>query len=179
MLKILLVLNIVCFAGEADTTSADGVGLVIGDVAPPIVLRNIFGKSVSLAKNYVGKYNIIVAFSASYCLPCRKELPLLEQLVRKYPDDLRLLIIDISKKSEKNLASFIRNNGIKSQLLIDCYKKTADRYDVEKIPAVFLIDKSGEIIFKSEGYRSNEGLKGLRKITQILIGYQKGSNYEK
>ncbi|MBF0429639.1 MAG: TlpA family protein disulfide reductase [Fibrobacteria bacterium] len=155
---------------EADTSE-----LYISDKAPPIVLRDIFGRLVNI-KNIIGKKNIIVAFWATYCIPCREEMPQLERLAKKYDDDVSLLLVSVDKRKKGLVSGYIRRHGIRSIVLLDVYKQTLERYKVDKIPALFLIDKSGEIVFKSSGYRSTRGVRELRKILEILIAYKNGAS---
>ncbi|MBF0430507.1 MAG: TlpA family protein disulfide reductase [Fibrobacteria bacterium] len=158
--------------GKAD---ADTTELYISDKAPPIVLRDIFGRLVNI-KNIIGKKNIIVAFWATYCIPCREEMPQLEKLAKKYDDDVALLLVSVDKRKKGLVSGYIRRHGIRSIVLLDVYQQTLERYKVDKIPALFLIDKSGEIVFKSSGYRSTRGVRELRKILEILIAYKNGAS---
>ena len=165
--------------GTTGSSIPDSVGnLEPGMKAPPIVLRNISGNFIRLS-DYTGgskaspgknkkRYNVIVAFWATYCLPCQEEIPVLEQMAEKYHDHVKLLLVSIDKQDEEKMSSFIKNLGVKSQVLLDIYQKTAGRYKVRKLPYTFLVDKAGAIVFRTSGYGAGDGLDDLRKTIEKL-----------
>jgi len=138
--------------------------------APGISLLNRNGNFTTLAGLNRNK-NIILSFWATYCVPCKAEMPRLAELENKYAaaKNLRLVFISIDGESEKDAALAMLNGmGINSECLFDIYQVTAKKYIPDlKIPASFLIDRNGYIVFEMRGGRE-EDLASLEKAIQSL-----------
>ena len=84
MFRILTCLGVLCLptlaAADKKITEKDDEGLELGVKAPPIVLRNLDGKLIKLSQ-YIGSGKFtIIDFWATYCIPCKTEMPMLEEL---------------------------------------------------------------------------------------------------
>lgn len=128
-----------------------GKTLKVGDEAPDFLGRDIHGKSIRLA-DYRGKV-VIVSFWASWCEPCRKELPVLEKVQRAVsPHGLQVLAVnwkedrDVFRRITKALAEY------QLTLLSDSNGRVGDTYGVNAIPHMLLIGKDGRINFINIGY---------------------------
>jgi len=115
------------------------------DLAPDFNLHDITGKNIKLS-NYKGKY-ILLTFWASWCGPCIKEIPALLKIKEKYPSD-KLEIISINLDDDSTSFSKAVQKYKMEWVHIFGDKKLRDVYEVMGIPEVFLINKSGEIIYK-------------------------------
>lgn len=116
--------------------------------APDFRIKDIEGKSITI-KDFKGKY-VLLDFWATWCAPCMAQLPFIKKIREDYSPD-KLVIIGISADVDyKNFEAAIRKNKMN---WIHIYGNTdlAPMYGVNAIPAVFLIDKNGTIIFRGEG----------------------------
>jgi thiol-disulfide isomerase/thioredoxin len=100
---------------------------------------------------------IVVSFLASHCKPCRKELPVMQQLHQKYRDQgLRIIgvAIDSEPEGQKVMAQLLAEAKITFPVVKDQYNLTARRYLGNKVPlpSVFVLDKGGKIQLVSRGY---------------------------
>ena len=137
--------------------------------APKFALFNAEGKLVTSSALF-GKENVIVSFWATYCVPCKKEMPQLADLVKKHgaARKVALVFINIDKEGKEGALPVLKGLGITDECLYDMYQITAKKYIPDlKIPAVFLVDKKGEIVFQAVG-ESAETIRLLEKAVEGL-----------
>lgn len=115
--------------------------------------------------DYVGvdsskkKKLLILTFYANYCKPCKKELPFLNKLYKKYKDKgLMIVAVNTDKDKEEiiQVKEFIKNNSLEFPVLKDSYNIISRRYSIEKFPTMFLVNSDGKILEATIGYDSNE-----------------------
>jgi len=147
--------------------------------APAFSLSTLDGHPVSLAE-FHGKQNLVVTFWASWCGPCQMELPVLKAFYQKAHaarGDFEIVAISIdddladAEKAAHKLA-------LPFPVLYDAGQKTATAYSVSAIPAMFIVDKTGKVIFANLGF--NAGLEFLL-AQQLGIDNQvlmKGTNVD-
>lgn len=115
------------------------------DLAPNFNLQDVRGKGIKLP-DYKGKH-ILLTFWASWCGPCIKEIPTLLKIKEKYPSD-KLEIISINLDDDSTSFSKAVQKYKMEWVHIFGNRSLRDTYGVMGIPEVFLINKSGEIIYK-------------------------------
>ena len=113
--------------------------------APSFALINNKGKYTFKSKL---KGNLLVSFWASYCGPCRKEMPMLIELEKKYgkSKNLNLILIntDSGSKAKKKAEKFLKDINVKHDYLIDNYQITLKKYNPKlSVPSTFLVNKKG------------------------------------
>lgn len=104
-------------------------------------------------KEYTKKKPLIVNFWATYCVPCKKEMPEIQELAKE-AGDVQLIFISIDSSSEKEkVRAFLLEAGISETVLLDVYQVAAKAYLPSlEVPATFLIGSDGKIKFKTIGY---------------------------
>ena len=115
--------------------------------------------------NYVGtdsnkkKKLLILTFYANYCKPCKKELPFLNKLYKKYKNK-GLIIVAVNTDKDKDeiveVKEFIKDNALEFPILKDSYNIISRRYSIENFPTMFLVNGNGKILKATIGYDSNE-----------------------
>lgn len=139
-----------------------------GDGAPDIKLTDLSGKPVSLA-SLKGKV-VLVDFWASWCKPCREELPVLEQLHKKYSAE-GLAIIGVNVDSDaKTAKKFLADNklALSFALANDAQHKVAESYAPPTMPSSYLIGRDGKVRFVHAGFRSSDAKRMEAEIQQLL-----------
>lgn len=125
----------------------------VGSIAPIFEGKEISGKEISL-KDYIDKKYILIDFWASWCAPCREELPYIKDLYAKYKD-LGFEIVSISRDEDiEKLKTAISKEGIeiwKHFAVVQNSNAVEKDYFVTGIPHKVLIDKNGIIIGKWKG----------------------------
>ena len=125
---------------------------MLGKKAPDFSLPALDGGNVSLA-DYKGK-RLIINYWASWCGPCRMEMPTLKEFYAKYHKehpDFELLAISIDDDRDE-AAGFATKSALPFPVLLDLKKSVADSYSVDSIPTTFVIDHDGKVILANTGY---------------------------
>jgi peroxiredoxin len=121
--------------------------------APDFSALTLDGRTVSLA-DFRGQKRVVVTFWASWCGPCRIEMPSLIQFYkRNHSDasDFEILAISIDE-DPKAAANFATAMKLNFPVLLDSSKSVANAYGVEGIPTMFVIDKAGKVIYGHAGF---------------------------
>jgi len=132
---------------------------MINQPAPKFSLAGLDGKKVSL-EELKGK-TVIIDFWATWCGPCKASFPGMQKAVNKFADDpnVKFLFINTWENNvddkKKNAEDFIKQNKYTFHVLLDNDNKVIDSYKVDGIPTKFIIDKDGNIRFKSVGFDGN------------------------
>jgi cytochrome c biogenesis protein CcmG/thiol:disulfide interchange protein DsbE len=120
------------------------------DKAPDFALRDLNGNSVSL-NDYQGKV-VFLNFWATWCPPCRQEIPGFIKVYDKYKDD-GLVILGVAVSDRENaVKSFVDRNKINYPIAMGDAKIIEDYEPGQYIPATIVIDRSGNIHHKHVGY---------------------------
>lgn len=127
--------------------------LPVGTTAPDWELFSLSEEKISL--NSLRGQLVLIDFFYKSCYPCIQALPVLQALSMKYKDKgLRIIGIDPFDKKESNIIAFLREKGIDYTILLGG-KEVAKNYRVPGYPTIYLIDRTGKIIFSQLGYRQN------------------------
>ncbi len=119
--------------------------VTLGSIAPDFTLENMQGEKVSLSQ-LRGKV-VIVNFWATWCPPCRTEMPSMEVLHQTFKDDdLVLLAINVEKNGRKAVTRFLQETPYNFPILLDDQQQTQNLYGVFQYPESFIIDRSGVVV---------------------------------
>ncbi len=114
-----------------------------GDTAPDFEIVDLQGKKHQLS-NYRGK-GVFLNFWGTYCPPCKKEMPYIEKQGNVYKDkNVVVLTVNVGE-AKVTVESFAKQYGLTFPILIDKQSQTQTAYNINVLPATFLIDKSGKI----------------------------------
>ena len=163
VLSAVAALSLVAFAAVAFA------GGKAGGRAPDFALVNASGATVKLS-SLRGKV-VLVDFWASWCKPCKKELPELDKLAKAYKDagaDVAIVAITIDTKKD-NADKFLKSAGIKHvTVLYDPSSTSAEQYQPETMPTSYVIDKKGIIKSVHVGYNAGDEKKVKAEIDALL-----------
>ncbi len=148
-----------------------------GDVAPPFSLPSLDGSRVALRvycgdkllKPYINdtRHVVVLSFWATYCKPCKKELPELIQFAKAHSEDsVKFFAVCVNKGGAEKARAYIQKNEFDMEVLIDRYKVTAKRYGVESLPSLFVIGPYGTIQYSVSGYTENSDIRS--RLEQVL-----------
>ncbi|MDP6625897.1 MAG: TlpA disulfide reductase family protein [Nitrospinota bacterium] len=123
-----------------------------GFIAPEFTFPNINGKSVSLSQ-FRGKV-VFLNIWATWCGPCRVEMPGMEKLWRKFKnEDFVMLAVSIDRLGEPVVTPFIQELGLTFPALLDPESTIQSLYMVRALPSSLIIDKNGRIVTRVAGGR--------------------------
>jgi peroxiredoxin len=146
-----------------------GSGRAAGELAPAFKLQNTYGEWVSLP-SLRGKM-VLLNFWATWCPACRKEMPSLESLYRKLHAEKGFVVLTVSVDQQGTAAvrPFLDRTGYDFPVLLDT-DHVSSRYDVSGIPATFLIDGDGRIVWNVTGgldWSDPEMLSAIEKLFPV------------
>ncbi|MBI5681605.1 MAG: TlpA family protein disulfide reductase [Deltaproteobacteria bacterium] len=134
--------------------------------AAEFTLKSLDEKMVSI-KDFRGKV-ILLNFWATWCPPCKFEMPEMESLYKKYKDKgLVMLAVDI-QESPNTVKKFIQKNGYTFTVLLDSDGDVSRLYNAVYIPITYIIDKNGKLIGKAAGAREWSGAPINSLIEELL-----------
>src|SRR3989338_4009118 len=129
----------------------ENVGTSIGNFAPDFELESIAGGKAKLS-DFKGK-PIILNFWATWCPPCKEEMPLFENAYQAKSDKIIVIGVNL-QESRENINDFIKKFDITFPILLDPNSEVKGLYNVFTQPVTYFIDKDGKIIGKKFGPRS-------------------------
>jgi peroxiredoxin len=125
----------------------------LAGAAPAFTLTDLSGKSVSLS-DFRGKV-VVLDFWATWCPPCRREIPDFIDLQKKFGSQ-GLEIVGIALDEPDKVQAFARQNGMNYPVLLGSDEISMKYGGIEGIPTTFIIDKSGRIVNRFEGFQPRE-----------------------
>jgi len=129
--------------------------------APDFTLTAVDGREVSLS-DVRGK-TVLLNFWASWCAPCREEMPALESYYQaNRADSFEIIAINVGE-TRKQAQDFAAELGLTFPIVLDGDASVAARYRVFGLPVSVLVDKNGMILYRQEGQFTPESLE--REIT--------------
>jgi peroxiredoxin len=132
-------------------TAAAAAAALIGGPAPDFALKSRGGANLRLSEE-LGNV-VMVNFWATWCGPCRQEMPLLDEIYDRYRDaGFQLLGVNIDDDANK-AARMADDMGVGFPLLFDQEKEVSRLYDVSAMPVTVLIDRDGTVRHVHHGYR--------------------------
>lgn len=142
------------------------VGLENGNLAPDFELKDLEGNTVKLS-DYRGK-TVLLNFWASWCPPCRAEMPYMEKLYKKYKkDNFEVVAVNMTntEKSREDAEKFVEELGLTFTIPLDEQGVVGADYEVLAYPTSYFIDSDGVIRYKVLGALSEESMeKEIRKL---------------
>jgi thiol-disulfide isomerase/thioredoxin len=135
--------------------------------APKVSFADAGGQTFNLA-DFAGKL-VLVNLWATWCAPCRSEMPSLERLQARLGDKIAILAISEDIGGEKAVAPFIARLGLKTvKTFLDPRSEVAQAFKVDGLPTSFLIDRKGRVLGRVEGEANWDSPKMLAIIDPLL-----------
>ncbi len=179
-------LSVVLFSLITSSTALSA-SLQMGDTAPLFTLKVLNSEVTEQAyvnlNDYAkaleegGKKATFLSFFATYCEPCKKEMPYLVELQQAYADQgFQVVVVTIDKDAAEvaKAKEMVTQLGAKFPVLNDRFGIVARRYGVESLPMSFLIDQAGMIKMTNDGYGEDGPLKLLTQ-TRMALGLPLGA----
>ncbi len=134
--------------------------------APDFTLKSMSGKNLKLSEQ-AGNV-ILLNFWASWCGPCRKEMPLLNELHKKY-QPLGFTVLGLNVEQDTKLAKqFIDSRPVDFPILYDPANEVSSLYEVVAMPTTVLIDRNGNMRYLHRGYKEGDEKKYRNMIKKLV-----------
>jgi peroxiredoxin len=135
--------------------------------APSFTLKALNGKEVKL-EDYRGKI-VFLNFWATWCPPCRQEMPSMEKLFNKFKDrDFTMLAVDL-REGTKKVKAFKEKFNLSFPILLDSDGRVGLMYGVRSIPTTYLIDRKGNVIGGALGARDWASKEAFELFDHLLL----------
>lgn len=140
--------------------------LDISKTAPDFTLKSMSGKNLNLAEQR-GSI-IVINFWASWCGPCRTEMPVLEAFYNKY-QDLGVSVWGINVEQENQAGrDFLADLNLTFPILFDATNTISKTYDVEAMPTTVIVDRDGKVRYVFKGYKPGYEKKYASAIKKLI-----------
>jgi thiol-disulfide isomerase/thioredoxin len=125
-------------------------------------VKSTDGQRISLSK-LKGKV-VVVNFWATWCPPCREEIPGFNEVYEKYRNQgLEIIGLSIEQGKESEVISFTRTNKMSYPVSIASPELIEDYGPIDLIPTTFIVNKDGDIVYKQVGSISSSQLESIIK----------------
>jgi len=159
--RLLVAVALTAFAA----TSLASSGLV-GNKAPDFALKSSTGENLRLSE-YRGEV-VMINFWATWCGPCRQEMPLLDDLYNRYERvGFKLLGVNIDDNSQRAI-DMMRELGVNFPVLFDASKDVSKLYEVNAMPVTVILDREGNVRHVHQGYKPGYEEKYLNEVRALL-----------
>lgn len=141
------------------------------DVAASSPVKNCLPQKLNAEGNikfdeFRGKV-VYLDYWASWCGPCRKSFPFMNELHKEFSSDV--VVIGISVDSEKSDAeNFLKSQPADFLLGIDTVGTCPQEFKVNGMPSTYIFDRNGDLVFSHEGFRKNDPQKLRQKLGEIV-----------
>ena len=140
----------------------------VGYMAPDFALPGLDGQTVRLS-DFRGKKAIFLNFWATWCPPCRLEMPTMEKAYQEYKSrGLEVLAVSIDAGQKSVVKNFLQEFKLTFPALLDPDMEVLRLYRIFGLPATFLIDKQGIIRHRELGYSDWTDPESRKKLEEIL-----------
>ena len=134
-----------------------------------IILNPLMGKKIKL-ENYLSNGPVLINFWATWCAPCIKEMPYLDQFEKKYKDKgFSVLAVSVdNQKSLSQVRSFIKTKKFSFDIFLDPNMQIFKKLNGNLMPTNVLIDESGKVVWRHYGYLPGDEKKMEEQILNVL-----------
>jgi cytochrome c biogenesis protein CcmG/thiol:disulfide interchange protein DsbE len=114
----------------------------VGSLAPDFTLQTIDGQAIALSDFATDEKPVVLNFWATWCPPCRVEMPYFQNASRLYDGEVAILGLNQAESAE-TMAAYARDHGLTYLLLVDRDMKVNNLYGVLNLPTTIFIDRNG------------------------------------
>ena len=138
--------------------------------APDFTLQDLSGKRWSL-KDSKGKV-VFLNFWATWCIPCRAEMPQMEKLHREFKSEGLEIIAVNFREDKQTVKTFVAELGLTFRILLDLDGAVSNEYGAWALPLSYFVDRKGMFIGKVNGDRPWDGPEARAFVRELLQGRQ-------
>ncbi|MBQ7923322.1 MAG: TlpA family protein disulfide reductase [Clostridia bacterium] len=132
-----------------------------GEEVPDFTVYDMSGNAVKLS-DFAGK-PVVLNFWASWCSPCKAEMPHFDQAAAEYGEDIHFLMVNLTdgyRETEASIAAFIEKNGYTFPVYLDTTMEAAYNFGVTSIPKTYFLWEDGTLMDEYLGTLSESKLNG-------------------
>ncbi|MBU0674120.1 MAG: TlpA family protein disulfide reductase [Proteobacteria bacterium] len=137
----------------------------VGEPAPDFTLVDVQGKTWTLSQ--LKGQVIFINFWATWCPPCREEMPSMQRLLTKMPTDKFKMLAVLHKDTSEAADQFAKKLNLTIPILLDPNNQTGSKYGLTGVPETYIVDKQGVLREKVIGPAQWDS----QNIQKVLMGY--------
>lgn len=138
----------------------------LSDEAPDFTLKSLQGSNLRL-EEYRGQV-VLINFWASWCGPCRQEMPILDRLHQRY-EDTGFTVLGVNVEGEVTPAQkIVDKTNVTFPVLIDEKQSVSQLYDLEAMPSTVVLDRSGIVRYIHLGYKPGDEAKYVQVVKKLI-----------
>jgi peroxiredoxin len=138
----------------------------VGKSAPDFTLKSLDGKNLKLSE-MTGNV-VLINFWASWCGPCREEMPLLNALHNKY-EPLGFTVLGVNVEEDvRGAKGFLKNFPVDFPVLLDNTNQVSKQYKVIAMPTTVVVDRDGNMRYLHQGYKSGDEAKYRQMVKKLI-----------
>ena len=138
----------------------------VADEAPDFTLKTLEGPNLRL-EEYRGQV-VLLNFWASWCGPCRQEMPILDRLHQRY-EDTGFAVLGVNVEGETAPAQkIVDKTNVTFPVLIDEGQSVSELYDLEAMPSTVVIDRDGVVRYYHRGYKPGDEAKYVEVVKKLI-----------
>jgi thiol-disulfide isomerase/thioredoxin len=165
-MKTLSMLIGTALVGFGSAAAAPSDPFATGAAAPGFQLESAAGKTVNLA-DFKGQV-VLLNFWASWCGPCRKEMPILEQLQKQYKSKGFTMVGVNVEPNSTDAINWLKSTPVSFPILFDKDSSVSKLYRVEGMPNTVIVDRNGKVRYVHRGYKPGEENEYLDQIRTLI-----------
>ncbi len=147
-------------------TSGAATAVSLQDSAPDFTLKTLQGGNLRL-EEYRGQV-VLLNFWASWCGPCRQEMPILDRLHQRY-EETGFAVLGVNVEGETAPAQkIVDKTNVTFPVLIDEAQSISELYKLEAMPSTVVIDRDGVIRYIHRGYKPGDEAKYVEVVKQLI-----------
>jgi peroxiredoxin len=169
MAILTIVLGLI-FGGTPSRTGvwANDVRPEEGHLAPDFILKTFEGNTVRLSE-FRGQKVVLINFWATWCPPCRLEMPTMQQIYSEYKaKGFEILAVNIEPNAQQAINDFVKELRLTFPILLDSDMKVTRKFRVIGLPVSILIDRQGIIRAKEVGYHDWTNRASRKQVESLL-----------
>ncbi len=140
--------------------------VAVEDEAPDFTLETLRGPNLRL-QEYRGQV-VLINFWASWCGPCRQEMPILDRLHQRY-EEAGFAVLGINVEGERGPAEKIaKKSKLTFPILIDEGQVVSKQYELEAMPSTIVVDRNGKVRYIHRGYKPGDEAKYVAVVKQLI-----------
>ncbi len=152
--------------GVAVTLSAHASSVPLSEPAPDFTLKTLNGPNLRL-EEYRGQV-VLINFWASWCGPCRQEMPILDRLHQRY-EDTGFAVWGVNVEGETAPAQkIVDKTNVTFPVLIDEGQAVSEMYDLEAMPSTVVVDRDGVVRYVHRGYKPGDEAKYVEVVKKLI-----------
>ena len=141
------------------------IGVQLGNRAPDFTLDRVDGKGQITLSSFRGVKPVWVNVWATWCPPCRQEMPEMQQVWQQYKDKIEILGVDFKEESN-TVKDYINQGGYSWPFVIDHDMVMSQQYNASAIPTHVFVDRNGIVQFVAKGGLSRASMnEAVAKVT--------------